>query len=66
VSIISDIAKLIQIAYFQGLLGVMITDVHMTVDWRTRDFLCAALLISFGDRFASAWFAEWLLSNGRG
>ena len=40
----------------------MITDVPH--DW-TRDFLCAALLIAFGEDFAE-WLAEWLLSNGRG
>ena len=32
----------------------------MTVDWRTCDFLCAALLREVDE------LAEWLLSNGRG
>ena len=40
-------------------------DVLMTVSWRTRDFLSAALLIVFGEGF-SEWLAEWLLSDGRG
>ena len=38
----------------RGAVGCL-SNVFMTVEWRTRDFLCAALLISYGEEVA-----EWL------
>jgi len=47
----------------RGAVGCL-SNVFMTVEWRTRDFLCAALLISFGEEVAGC-LAGCLLSNGR-